>query len=75
MAELKLLPCLSRRAWLLALALAGAPVAHAADELVLGVLDNSPPMSFRDARGEYSGYSIDMARALCKELGRHCRFV
>lgn len=75
MAELKLLPCLSRRAWLLALALAGAPVAHAADELVLGVLDNSPPMSFRDARGEYSGYSIDMARAMCKELGRHCRFV
>lgn len=76
MAELSPFSGLRRRGWLLALAaLAGMTAAQAADELVLGVLDNSPPMSFRDARGDYSGYSIDMARAVCKELGRRCRFV
>lgn len=75
MAELKSSPGLARRLLAWGLVLTSLSVAHAAEELVMGALDNSPPMSFRDARGEYSGYSIDMARAVCKELDVRCRFV
>jgi len=49
--------------------------AQAAEDLIVGVQGHSPPMSFRDARGEYSGYSVDMIRAACKEMRRNCRLV
>lgn len=79
MAELKPLSARIGRlglpaAWL-CLVLGGGFPAQAADELVVGVQGQAPPMSFRDARGDYAGYSVDMARAACKEMGRNCRFV
>lgn len=62
--------------WLcLVLALGVGADARAAEDLIVGVQGHSPPMSLRDARGEYSGYSVDMIRAACKEMGRNCRLV
>lgn len=55
---------------------AGPTGSHGASEVVrMGILGNSPPMSFRNAEGEYSGYSIDMAHAVCRELNWHCQWV
>ena len=50
-------------------------VAHAADQpLKIAVLENSPPMSFRDANGRLTGFSIEIARALCEEMQARCDF-
>lgn len=38
------------------------------------VLDNSPPMSFRDELGQLTGFSIDIAKAVCAEMRAHCIF-
>ena len=49
--------------------------AHAADQpLKIAVLENSPPMSFRDANGRLTGFSIEIARALCEEMQARCEF-
>ncbi|MGB8249361.1 MAG: transporter substrate-binding domain-containing protein, partial [Azonexus sp.] len=51
------------------LCLAMGMAAHAADQpLKIAVLENSPPMSFRDANGRLTGFSIEIARALCEEM-------
>ena len=41
----------------------------------LGVLEQSPPMSWKDANGDYHGYTIDMARAMCDRLSWQCELV
>lgn len=43
------------------------------EEIRVGVLDNSHPMSWRDKDGEFKGYSIDMIREVCKDLGWSCK--
>jgi ABC-type amino acid transport substrate-binding protein len=49
--------------------------AHAADQpLRVAVLENSPPMSFRDADGRLTGFSVEIARALCDEMRVRCEF-
>lgn len=49
--------------------------AHAADQpLRVAVLENSPPMSFRDADGRLTGFSVEIARALCEEMRVRCEF-
>lgn len=50
--------------------------AFAAGEAVLrvAVLDNSPPMAFADPRGQRSGFSVGLMRALCAEMKAHCQF-
>lgn len=56
--------------------LAGGPLAgHAQrqEEIRVGVLENSHPMSWRDNDGEFKGYSIDMIREVCKDLGWSCK--
>jgi len=34
--------------------------------------DDFPPFSFRDADGRLTGFNIDLARAMCQELGTAC---
>lgn len=50
--------------------------ASAADEkaLRIAVLENAPPMAFRDASGELSGFSVTIMRALCEEMRASCEF-
>jgi ABC-type amino acid transport substrate-binding protein len=50
--------------------------AQAAGEkaLRIAVLENAPPMAFRDARGELSGFSVAVMRALCEEMRLSCDF-
>jgi ABC-type amino acid transport substrate-binding protein len=57
------------------LCLAMGMAAHAADQpLKVAVLENSPPMSFLDANGRLTGFSVEIARALCEEMQVRCEF-
>ena len=58
-----------------ALALSQASLSFAKQEVRLGVLDNSPPMSIRQADGSYSGYSIDLILEVCKDRSWSCTFI
>ena len=53
--------------------LAVASSAPAAD-LRVAVLENAPPMAFRDADGRLTGFTIEVARALCAEMKAVCNF-
>lgn len=48
----------------------------AADEPALRVLvlENAPPMSFRDESGHLTGFSVEIARAVCSEMRVNCAF-
>ena len=52
------------------------PPAQAARETALrvAVLENSPPMAFRDAAGEFTGFSVTIMRALCEEMKVVCHY-
>ncbi len=39
-------------------------------EFVLGLDDSFPPLGFRDENNEVVGYDIDLAREVCKRLGK-----
>lgn len=58
------------------LTLAALTSAHA-DEAVLriGTEGAYPPFNFIDAKGELSGFDVDIAKTLCKEMKRQCSFV
>ena len=53
----------------LAVAMAGHA---AAAPLRVAVLENSPPMAFRDAAGRLTGFSVEVARAVCAEMKVQC---
>ena len=57
-----------------ALGLGGAATCAAEQVLKIGVLDSSPPMSYRKADGQLTGFSIEIARALCEEMRVRCDF-
>lgn len=42
--------------------------------LKVAVLDDSPPLGFRDGNGQLTGFSISVMRALCAEMAMHCEF-
>jgi len=48
----------------------------AADQPALRVLvlDNAPPLSFRDESGQLTGFSVEIARAVCSEMHVNCAF-
>lgn len=50
--------------------------AQAAGETALrvAVLENAPPMAFRDATGELTGFSVAIMRALCEEMKVICNY-
>ena len=56
-----------------ALFFAAEPV-RAQQTLKVAVLGNSPPMSYREADGRLTGFNIEIARALCAEIGATCNF-
>ena len=51
-----------------------ANVCHAAGDKAVRValLENSPPMAYRDSNGELTGFSVTMMRALCEEMRLTC---
>ena len=58
-----------------ALCLFAVMAAYSADPpLQVAVLENSPPMAFRDADGRLTGFSVEIARALCTEMQVQCEF-
>jgi ABC-type amino acid transport substrate-binding protein len=42
--------------------------------LRVAVLENSPPMSYRDASGKLTGFSAEIIRAVCEEMNARCEF-
>lgn len=68
---------LSRALLMVSLAVAAlSSPAQAREEkaLRIAVLENSPPMAFRDADGELTGFSVSIMRALCEEMGMACSY-
>lgn len=43
-----------------------------AQTLRVAVLENSPPLSFRDSSGRLSGFSAEIIRAVCEEMQATC---
>ena len=52
----------------------GGGLANAEPSLRVLVIDNAPPMSFRDKAGRLTGFSVDIARAICDEMRARCVF-
>lgn len=42
--------------------------------LRIAVLENAPPMAYRDAHGQLTGFSIGIARTVCEEMHVECEF-
>ena len=57
------------------LALGLASVAQAEDPLRIGVEGAYPPFSWKEADGTLTGFDIDIAKALCENMGRECELV
>ena len=49
--------------------LSGCEGAAGKDKFVLGLDDSFPPMGYRDDNNQIVGFDIDLARAVCDELG------
>lgn len=47
--------------------------AMAAEPLVVAVNNNDRPFGWTDEKGEMTGFSVDIAKALCKAMNRECR--
>lgn len=56
------------------LCLVGGTLHAAPTVLKVAILENSPPMAYRDADGRLTGFSVEIARALCHEMQVHCEF-
>ena len=66
------LPVIKRLGLLLCL-VAGAGAGWAqTPALRVAVLENSPPMSFRDSSGKLTGFSAEVIRAVCEEMLARC---
>jgi len=44
------------------------------ESLVVGVMKDSKPGSWRNEKGELTGFSVDVARALCTSMSANCSF-
>ncbi len=53
----------------------GLGTAQAEDTLRIGVEGAYPPFSWTEPDGTLKGFDIDMARALCEQMGRECELV
>lgn len=49
--------------------------ALAAETLVVAVNDNDRPFCWTDERGELTGFSVEVARAICRAMRADCRYV
>ena len=59
----------------LALSLIAATPALAAEKLRIATTGGYPPFSFANEAGEMTGFDVDIALALCAELGAECEIV
>ena len=59
----------------LVLALLAAAPTLAAEKLRIATTGGYPPFSYVDDAGEITGFDVDIARALCTELGAECEVV
>jgi polar amino acid transport system substrate-binding protein len=50
-------------------------IASAQDKIRIGTEGAYPPFNFFDANGELQGFDVDIAKALCDEMGAECEFV
>ena len=66
------IPRILIRCILTALCLVAGAVAAAEDKLRVAVLENSPPMSYRDTDGRLTGFSVEIIRAVCDEMKARC---
>ncbi|MGI2034053.1 transporter substrate-binding domain-containing protein [Rhizobium panacihumi] len=55
--------------------LVGGPVAADDSILRIGTEGAYPPFNFVDEKGQLSGFDVDIAKALCKEMAVECQFV
>ncbi len=67
-------PVVASASLLSVLALLPCPAFAAANALRVAVLDDAPPMAYRDAAGNLTGFSYAIAQALCEEMKRSCDF-
>ncbi len=42
--------------------------------LVVGLTGKYPPLSYTDENGELTGFDVDFANEVCRELRRRCEF-
>jgi ABC-type amino acid transport substrate-binding protein len=54
------------------LCLVAGAVTAAEEKLRVAVLENSPPMSYRDTDGRLTGFSAEIIRAVCAEMQARC---
>ena len=66
---------MKRLAAALVLALLAATPALAAEKLRIATIGGYPPFTYVDDAGEMAGFDVDIARALCAELGAECEIV
>ncbi|MDE0052250.1 MAG: transporter substrate-binding domain-containing protein [Rhodospirillales bacterium] len=59
----------------LALALLAATPALAAEKLRIATTSGYPPFNYVDDAGEIAGFDVDIALALCEEIGAECEIV
>lgn len=52
----------------------GIPWAAGAVPLKVAVLDDAPPLGYRDAAGRLTGFSVSLMQALCSEMAAECEF-
>jgi len=51
------------------------PIARAEEVLTVGIMKDAKPGSYRNEKGEMTGFSVDVARELCKTIAATCNFV
>lgn len=63
------------RALVFALLCFTSVISHSAEPFVVAVNSNDRPFCWTNERGELTGFSVDIARALCRAMGSECHFV
>lgn len=64
-----------RRAVLLVAAMLASGLLFAAEPLLVAVNRNDRPFCMTNERGELIGFSVDMAREICRAMGRECQLI
>lgn len=52
----------------------GSERSDAGQALRVLVLDDAPPLSYRDPSGQLTGFNVEIVRAVCREIQARCQF-